>query len=275
MLASIEGDTMLLAGQSNYRLGDSCNELTGVGATVVLTERMIAVPIGDPPANEGMGFQLNCYSASGYSTGAQQYAWVVWWKTQSLHTWVCNFPAGSTTPFLNSLGESVIIPTDLPSEYSTIPTGYSLDITLITDGTKSVSGAVFTANDAKGATILTQTVALLDLQTVAGSPVTQALLAPIVGFEFVIVGYADKEYTVLSSGAGTITYESDNQLAPQIVALSAPRQPGPCGEALWTTAESSNVTYGQIDFTAVAPIVQSFSHRPVLIRLPFPPRLPR
>ncbi len=62
----------------------------------------------------------------------------------------------------------------------------------------------------------------------------------------------DGQYTDLSSGAGTITYEASNPLT----ALNALPS---CTESGATTGETSNSAYGELPLLASTTFVQSFS----------------
>jgi hypothetical protein len=95
-----------------------------------------------------------------------------------------------------------------------------------------------------------RTVELTSLTDVHGNAITAADLSPIVDIVLVIVGYGNRADTTLVQGAGTITYRATNSLT---VLNTFPQ----CASRV-STAESSNVTYGQLDSSASTEIVQTF-----------------
>jgi hypothetical protein len=225
--------------------------------TVDILEEMICDPIiakpGAAAANEGVAFQLNCVSLKGSTVVWQQYIFVLWWKTQDLRWWVNNWPAEG--PAVINAGTLIsVLPTNLPAVYSSVPAGFKLGIELGNDADANIDSVTFTVTSPAGLVVAKDNVSLLTLTD-------RANLAPIVGIGMFIVGYANREYTTLSRGGGTITYQAANNLTPINVYP-------PCGENAWGTAESSNVTYGELDSASSQSIVQTFGYAPVRQRVP-------
>jgi hypothetical protein len=83
------------------------------------------------------------------------------------------------------------------------------------------------------------------------SGVTSTDVAPIVAFQVDFVDYLNGGTTVLSSGAGTITYTASNPLT----ALSAPP---PCVDWNHITVEKANSSYGVLPSNPSRILTQSF-----------------
>lgn len=83
---------------------------------------------------------------------------------------------------------------------------------------------------------------------------TDADLAPLVAFELNIVGPQNAEISVLSSGAGTITYTTNSPSG-----LTALSQEPSCTESGLITEEEANTCYGVLPEIEFKPrITQSF-----------------
>ncbi len=82
-------------------------------------------------------------------------------------------------------------------------------------------------------------------------PLPSTELAPIIAFELNLVGPGNSESTVLSSGAGTITYTASSSLT----VLN--REPSCAGG--FSTAETANSIYGQLPAGPSTVLVQSFN----------------
>jgi hypothetical protein len=266
-----------LIGSSNYNLYGDCKPLTGVSLTVEITEEIISAPTlvhtstGPTFTNEGIAFQLNCASPSGYEVGWQQYIFVVWWKTQQLRWWINNWNFNDTDSFhggglINIGTELGQLPTNVGGVYSTVPAGYRLKIELASGHGGKIDGAAFSVLDAKGARVSHESVSLLtgNFTDYYGKPISEEELAPIVDIDFVIVGYANGASSIVTSGAGSVTYEADRDL---VVRNTYPE----CAEDPANTEEFSNITYGELDSAPSRRIVQSFGHRRFL--QPRPPWL--
>lgn len=133
-----------------------------------------------------------------------------------------------------------------------VPAGYQLTISLENDAKANVTGAKYAVVDNHGHTIGSKTINLLSLNLASGAHVTSADLAPVIAFQLNLVGYLNGDSTVLSSGQGTITYDTANALA----ALSS--EP-PCAESGYITAETANSFYGQLPSSPSTELTQSFT----------------
>jgi hypothetical protein len=90
----------------------------------------------------------------------------------------------------------------------------------------------------------------------APARMTAGFLAPITAFQLNIVGPGDSETVVLSSGAGSIEYESPSLLTASTSAI--------CGAVTSpdTTQEQANTEYGSLPAIASGVPKQSFISRP-------------
>jgi hypothetical protein len=257
-----------LIGASNYNLYSACRDLRGVSVTVEVTEEMIAVPSAPSAAgtqSNGIAFQLNCVPpASSSATSWQQYIMVLSRTGQLLRWGINNWrnDASVDEQLINQGGDLAVVPSNFGAGYANIPAGYKFQIALSNNG-PNIDGATFSAWNQDGAPLFApQSIAMTDLEDVNGQPVTDSDLGPIADIALLIVGYANGADTVASAGAGTITYRAHDELQ----ALNA--YPG-CTNGV-STAESSNVTYGELDSAASRKIIQSFAHAKVLFRDPVP-----
>lgn len=114
---------------------------------------------------------------------------------------------------------------------STIPKGSVFEIDLANDDNGNVSGAAFTFTDNEGNTAT---------QTIPIDPVNRC---PIVAFQVNVVGADNSATAQFSSGAGVITYESEDQLC---VEGGLPDLCSNSSGSSTPTAEQSNATYGPI-----------------------------
>jgi hypothetical protein len=124
-----------------------------------------------------------------------------------------------------------------------IPAGYLLTIALQNDTGGNIIAAVYTLVDNTGKTLASVS------KTVSSD---KTILAPITAFELNIVGPVNSESSILSSGAGTITYSSTVALTPTT------SQPA-CTEAQVITAETANTSYAPLSATASETITQAFN----------------
>lgn len=224
-----------LGSNSNYIMYNDCNNLIGVSVTINVTEDMVfesatgpAGP-GQPTNAEGFAFQLNAYSAQGYTTVWQQYCLILWNYnlTGQINNWTAN---GAIIDYISP----ALTNTPLPSV--TIPAGYQLSI-ILGSLSANINAVTFKVIDNRGQQVVNVTYKLLDDTTNAGAPVTVADLAPIVAFELNIVGQQNGAIAVLSSGAGTITYTASE-------GLTALTQEPACTDSTAFTEEQANTFYG-------------------------------
>jgi hypothetical protein len=128
-----------------------------------------------------------------------------------------------------------------------IPAGYQCKISLSNDATGNVTGATYVVIDNHENT---QANVTLSLQSISG--VTSAELSPIIAFELNLVGPAQSESAVLSSGAGTITYSATS-------VLKVLNQEPACAESGYVTAEKANSFYGVLPASPNPTYIQTFN----------------
>jgi hypothetical protein len=88
-----------------------------------------------------------------------------------------------------------------------------------------------------------------ETQSLSSEPANH--LAPITALQLNIVGPLNGESTLLSSGAGTITYSASSELTVLNVEPT-------CTESDYTTAETANTIYGPMDPGPSNVLMQSF-----------------
>lgn len=103
----------------------------------------------------------------------------------------------------------------------------------------NITGANYLVLDNTGKTLGNQTITLLTLKTVSGTPVTQSDLAPIVSFQLNFVDYLNGGNTILSSGEGTLTYTASSS-------MSVVNTDPPCVDWDYITLETANSSYSQL-----------------------------
>ena len=216
-----------LGSNSNYILYSDCNSLINLSVTIKVTEDMVWQSASGP--TDGFGFQLNAYSPAAGLCAYQQY--VIFLSGTELIGGIDNWPVSGT----NLINDFFNL-TSLPSV--ALPAGYVLQISLGNDNNSNVVAATYVVIDNLGNTQANMTRDLLSLDGV-----TSADLAPITAFELNLVGPINGESAVLSSGAGTITYEA-------VSVLTVLNQEPPCTETGSITEETAqgpgkvNVTVG-------------------------------
>jgi hypothetical protein len=227
-----------LGSNSNYFLCN-CSNITDLTVTIDVTE--------DIKGSDGFSFQVNCYSPGGID-GIQQY--VITMDPQgTLYAAVDNwtYSAGHLGQLINyfpSIGS-------LPN--ATLPTGYTLTISLQNDGNGNITGAYYNVSDNNGHSVASKTIELLQLDLFQSSqPVTSADLSPITAMTMDFVDWANGGQTTLSSGAGVFAF---NASTPLTVSNTEP----PCVELDGGTLESSNSIYGQMPTGPSQTMTQSFA----------------
>lgn len=222
-----------LGSNSNYLL---CNQahITGLSVTINVTQ--------DITGSDGFGFQVNCYSAAADYDGGQQYLiYLAPGGSPQLTAMVDNWHTTSdqlinTQPKLASLSAH------------TLPAGYKLKISLTNDASGNINGATYQAWDNNGNSIGNVTINLLSL-----SGVTQQDLDPIVAFQLNFVDYLNGGITVLSSGAGTISYSAS---VPLTVLNTEPSYV----DWDFVTVERANSVYGPLSSSVEHSYTQSFNY---------------
>lgn len=235
-----------LGSNSNYILNDNCSSILGLSVSLYVTEDMVWKSASG--TLDGFSIQLNAYSPKNKTCAVQQY--VISLQGTELQSIINNYTSAPKQLFL-----SYVSLTSVPS--TKIPAGYVLTITLQNDSNGNITGAKFVVVNAQGSTVANVTQTILSI-----SGATSTDLAPIVAFELDIVGPADGESTVLSSGVGYIVYSSPSPLT----VLNA--QPS-CTEAPSViTEETANSFYGPMSATPSTMFTQGvwFSTAPQMIK---------
>jgi hypothetical protein len=207
-----------------------CNHLLGLSVHIIVDT--------DITGTNGFGFQINAYSASGEYDGAQQYVVLL----------IPNSSSPSLTCVVNnwhSKQQWVIFIEEwlanLPS--NTLPAGFQIIMTLLNDAVDNITGATFVVIDNHGNTVGNKTISLSD------QPAQN--LAPIVAFQLNFVGDIGGATTMLSSGAGTMTYTASNLMS---VLNTEPS----CVDWTYKTVEAANSMYSLLPDTPSSSFTQSF-----------------
>jgi hypothetical protein len=227
-----------LGSNSNYFLFSPgafgvCNNLIGLSVAIHVDADIVA--------SNGFGFQLNAYSPAKELVGWQQYLIYLSPTAQppQLTCMVDNWPLKGAN-LINTQPELATLPArDLPA-------GYTLTISLQNDTAGNITGATYVVVDNLQKTVATKTIVLLSVPGV-----TAVDLSPIIAFQFNIVSFLNSTSTVLSSGAGTITYTATS---PLTVLNSEPA----CAESGFITAETANTVYGLLPSGASNTLTQTF-----------------
>jgi hypothetical protein len=225
-----------LGSNSNYILYSNCKPVLDLSVTIIVTQDIVCQSASGPIT--GFGFQLNAYSPQNERSAWQQYVVAVF-ETEILGA-VDNWPltgANLINDFFNL--------TSTPN--NKIPAGNQIKISLHNDSCGNVTGATYVVIDSQGNTQANVTVNLTSI-----SGVTAADLSPIVAFELNLVGPANSESAVLSSGAGTIMYAASS-------VLTVLNQEPPCAESGYITAETANSVYGALPGNPRNAFSQSFN----------------
>lgn len=260
-----------LFGNSNYNLyspaaGGGCDVLTGVSVTIEVLEDIVAIPVAPSAAaqqSNGIAFQLNCLPLLTQDvTTWQQYIISLSRTGQQLGWAINNYNAAGGDGFVNLSKAMLTIPSDLPAGYACIPAGYTFEIQLQIDKTSSnVTGATYSVSyhgTAVGQPVSIQITAPGNLNSLNKEQLTSADLSPIADVTLDVVGYANGANTLLTSGAGTITYTADQSLITAGVAPGGVYEAGGDIE----TGESSNVTYGELAAGPSKTFTQTFGYEP-------------
>lgn len=224
-----------LGSNFNYIFSSNCQPLMNLSVTINVTEDMVS-EFSSGSIN-GFSFQLNAYSPAGYTCAWQQY--VVSLYGSEINAGVDNWPIKGVNLVR---GNFPIVA--LPA--ARIPVGFQLTISLQNDSTGNVISATYVVVDNGGKTLANVTKVLASI-----GAMTQDL-APITAFELNLVGPVNYEGSILSSGAGTLTYMAANALTPS---LSLPA----CTETLAVTAETANSVYSGLPTTPSTTITQNFN----------------
>jgi hypothetical protein len=230
----------------NYFLDNNDNPLTGLEVTVNFTADFVST------AN-GYSFQLNCYSIEGATITTEWQQFVVYASPSSTQL-VARIDTWAGTAASQELNRIDVNLANLPTP--TFDAQYSFKIQLTYDssnGPGTVTGAVYTVYDETGTSIGSVPITIVGqtLRT-TGLPATSANLAPIVALQFNIGGDYGSNVGTFSSGAGTITYATNN---PLTVVTSEP------GYTDFDdgTGESGNIVFGELPASNTQQVVQTFT----------------
>lgn len=218
-----------LGSNSNYYLSSDCVPLQGVSVTIDITEDLVCQSASNRQL--GFSFQINAYSPASLACAWQQYS--IGNFQSPISGGVHHRTANGQTLF-----EDLFDVLPLPDRSRTrLAAGYKLTISLDNDSLGNVVSATYLVIDDQGNTAASVT---KELSLLGGPP---GSLAPITAFEVNLVGPIDDESSILSSGAGTITYKSSNYVTPS---FTLP----PCTGTTAVAGERANSVYGQLPFNA-------------------------
>jgi hypothetical protein len=235
------------SGSANYVLanGSSCATLTGVRATIVVTEDLVWES-SSPSSHPGFSVQLNAETNSDQPLDWQQFMLHIG-DDQGLWPWINIWYPQSGGPkalWLQTVNEPVAT---MP-QAARIPAGYSMVVALQNDSEGRVTGATFTVWDASGKSVGS---VVYDLSKTQGGGVPPGDLSQVASFQVTFGGSMDGAHATFSSGAGVIIYEADQAMT---VDTAYPNCIGFKGG----TAETSNVGYGALGATPQALFAQPF-----------------
>ena len=235
-----------LASNSNYFLDEGGNSILGLSVKVRIDTELVS-------SSNGWSMQLNGYSPSGNTNGWQQY--VVYASPGDSQLWA---RIDNWDNSLNELIRADVQLATLPT--ATVPTGYTIAITLINDADGNITGATYAVNNLAGTSVGTATLAIVGqtLRT-TGKPAMTADQAPIEAFQFNIVGDYGSARATLTSGSGWISYSASKALS----LVSA--VPAYVNNQNVITAETANLTYGDQPSTSVLGVDQPFQLTSALV----------
>lgn len=256
-----------LVGNSNYAYANAGSPVTGISATVEITEdvNLQYDSGGDLTNNQqtGYGFQLNCISPTTDPTFWQQY--IVLIRNNTLNAWINNWSPGFSST--GALEEIDLIDTWAGTQLTqlsgyTLPKGYTFTISLDTSnqgGTNPASNVIsvtFSGQNENGVAfgpLTQQLTSQTDQQT--GQNVQTANLSPVYVIGLYLVGPDNGEAATLSSGAGTITLNSSGMTVyPNFGSV-----PAAFNVPSWGTLENSNAVYSEVPTGSATSFVQTFS----------------
>jgi hypothetical protein len=198
-------------------------------------------PIPNYPSESGFSFQLNAYSPKNEKSAVQQYGFELDEKQPGcfINNWAVS--GDDLIDVINIRPDTVSLPS------AGILAGYVLKITLHNDVNNNITGATYRVTDDGGNTIVNTTISII-------GELEAPPIAPIVAFELNLVGPAIGESTVLSSGAGIITYQAKR--TPLTAIEAAP----PCAaEPTAMTEETANSLYTELPRGEHIQLSQTFS----------------
>jgi hypothetical protein len=229
----------VLVSNSNYFLEENGSAIRGLAVKVDIDSDLIS-------SNNGWSMQLNGYSPSGNNNGWQQYVIYALPGSTQLIARIDNWDSALT--------ELIRVDTNLATLPSaTLPSGYSIRITLTNDAGGNITGATYAVTDKEGKSVGTVSLLIVGqkLRT-TGAAATTADQAPIKAFQFNIVGDLGGNRATLTSGSGWITHTASSALS---LVDTAPTY---VNNTNTITAETANLTYGAQPSITTAAVVQSF-----------------
>lgn len=231
----------------NLWLFNGCENIENLSVSLAITDDLVQTTAGYEV--QGFTFQLNALNpnSSPSSTAWMQYVFSV--AQGSIWGTVEYWDIGTDMISYQPPSSTINLPANaLPTNTSTLPRGWTLNIDLTTDpGTGNVTGAAFSATDPSG-------------KVWAGQPgidIPPAFQFPIVAFQTNLVGFGNGSYTGFTQGAGTISYKSAAGLCVEGGGTDK------CTGHLTFTAETSNASYGPLSPCCGSNITQSFTTEPV------------
>jgi hypothetical protein len=243
-----------LASNSNYFLYAGGNPMQNISVTVDLTQDLLT--------NIGFAFQLNAYSPAGATSAWQQY-FFSFRNADGLTGGSPNTLYGCVEPWPKStagLGTDTTTgdlinyqPVLLTQSNANFAAGHKFIINLGNEANGNVRYVTFTVLDQNNQQVGYDSIDITSL-TLDGSSnqATEADLAPILAYQFNIVGPINSEQTLFTSGAGNITYAASNEMTV--------RSALPGGvDSNWHTLENGNSVYGTLPQESSKSFTQSFT----------------
>jgi hypothetical protein len=231
-------------GSANYILanGSNCATLTGVKATIKVTEDLVWQS-SQGPGGRGFSIQLNAETDSNQPLNWLQFV-VHMGTDKGLWPWINIWnPSGIVWD------QAVANPVAIMPQAARIPAGYSIVIALENDSERRVTGATWNVLDGSDKSVGSVSYAL---SNTAGGGVPPGDLSPIASFQVTFGGGDDGGHATFSSGAGVVVLQADQAMT---VDTSYPN----CVGFIGGTAETSNVAYGKLGATPNKTFSQAFS----------------
>jgi hypothetical protein len=229
--------TLQAGSNRNYFIMDNGAYLHNVTASMLLTNQLSGVSAGQYGGNWSL--QLNAYSPNGYGAAFTQF--------------VISYSNGVMIPDVESysstgtfLGMDVLSSSAIPS--SALTTGTQVSIAVSTDSTGGVVAASFAVVANNGNVLSTVSASLTNYPY---------LVAPMVGFELILVGYGGGSQSIVTftQASGVFQFQSST---PLLWTTTFP------GNFSWVqykangSSESSNLVYGVPQQQGSNLIAQSF-----------------
>jgi hypothetical protein len=230
-------------GAGNYIVaaGSSCATLTGIKATIYVTEDLIWESSSN--GHPAFSIQLNAETNSN-----QKLDWLQFMSHMGDDT--------GLWPWMNIWAPSGIVwnqavsnPVAKMPQAARIPAGYSLVVSLQDDSAGNVTGATWNVFNSSGSSIGSVT---YPLSTAQGGGVPPGDLSPVASYQVTLGGAMDGTHATFSSGAGLMVWEADQTMN---VDTAYPSCIGYTGG----TAETSNVSYGAMSSTPSKMLWQAFN----------------